>query len=148
MIVASLCAKTCGGQLYLHVVGATALFGGALAVTILAFAASRYPPEQTLFVRRLAFWLTLFIMVPAWILMRVGGQLALTNEHLDKSTPGWVNAGFGVSDGGAVLILLLLLVTWLGWKRPRLAPLGGALGTLYIVALGVAWFAMSYKPAW
>ena len=124
------------------------LFGGVLAVTILAVAASRYPPEQTLFVRRLAFWLTLFILVPAWILMRVGGQWLITHEHLDKSPPGWANAGFVVSDGGAALILLLLLVSWLAWKRPQLGRLVAGLGTLYIVALGVAWFAMSAKPSW
>jgi len=48
---ASICGPNCGAPLYLHVVGATLLFGGVLAVTILAVAASRYPPEQTLFVR-------------------------------------------------------------------------------------------------
>jgi len=146
VIVASYCGKTCGGPLYVHVVGATALFGGVLAVTILAFAASRYPPERTLFARRLTFWLTLLLVVPAWIAMRAGAEWVLRQGYAKNL--GWENAGFVVSDGGAALILLLLLVSWLAWKRPQLGRLVAGLGTLYILALGVAWFAMSYKPAW
>ena len=146
MIVACGVGPACGGPLYVHVVGATALFGGVLAVTILAFAASRYPPEQTLFARRLTFWLTLLLVVPAWILMRAGAQWVLSQGYAKNL--GWENAGSVVADGGAVLILLMLLVSWLAWKRPQLGQLVAGLGTLYIVALGVAWFAMSYKPAW
>jgi hypothetical protein len=146
VIVASYCGKTCGAPLYLHVIGATALFGGVLAVTILAFAASRNPPERTLFLRRLTFWLTLLILVPAWIVMYAGAEWVLSKGYAKNL--GWENAGYAVTGGGGVLILLLLLVSRLGWKRPRLASLVGVLGTLYIVALGVAWFAMSYKPSW
>jgi hypothetical protein len=146
MIVASYCGKTCGTPLFVHVLGATALFGGVLAVTILAFAASRYPPERTLFVRRLTFWLTLLLLVPAWVLMFAGAQWVVSQGYAKNL--GWENAGAAVADGGAVLILALLLVSWLAWKRPHLGSLVAALGTLYIVALGVAWFAMSYKPSW
>ncbi len=146
MIVASYCGKTCGAPLYVHVVGATALFGGVLAVTILAFAATRFPPERTLFLRRLTFWLTLLLLVPAWALMFGGAEWVLSQGYAKNL--GWENAGSAVADGGAVLILLLLLISWLTWKRPQLGPLVAGLGTLYIVALGVAWFAMSYKPEW
>jgi hypothetical protein len=148
MNAASICGPTCGAPLYVHVLGATVLFGGALAVTILAVAASWRPPEQALLLRRLAFWATLVLLVPGWVAMRIGGQWVLNHEHLDKSTPGWANAGFVVSDGGAVLILLLLLFSWLSWKRPRLGAIVAGLGTIYVLALGVAWFAMSAKPSW
>ncbi len=120
MIVASYCGKTCGAPLYVHVVGATALFGGVLAVTILAFAATRFPPERTLFLRRLTFWLTLLLLVPAWALMFGGAEWVLSQGYAKN----------------------------LGWENAGSAPLVAGLGTLYIVALGVAWFAMSYKPEW
>lgn len=148
MTTASLCGPTCGAPLYVHVLGATVLFGGVLAVTILAFASSWRPPEQALVLQRLAFWSTLVLLVPGWIAMRIGGQWVLNHEHLDKNTPGWANAGFIVSDGGAVVILLLLLFSWLAGRRSRLAPVVAGLGTIYLIALGVAWFAMSAKPSW
>jgi hypothetical protein len=146
MIVASYCGKTCGAPLYLHVVGATALFGGVLAVTILAFAANRYPPERTAFLQRITFWLTLLLVVPAWIVTFAGAEWVLSKGYAKGL--GWESAGFAVTYGGAILIVTLLVLSRFVPKRPQLGPYIAGLGTLYIVALGVAWFAMSYKPAW
>lgn len=148
MSLASLCGPTCGVPLYVHVVGATVLFGGVLAVTILAFASSWRPLEQAQLLLRLAFWSTLLLLVPAWIAMRIGGQWVLGHEHLDKHTPGWANVGSVVSDGGAIVIVLLLVLAWLASRRPRAGPIVGGLGAIYLIALGVAWFAMSAKPSW
>lgn len=148
MTTASLCGPTCGAPLYVHVVGTTVLFGGVLAVTILALAASWRPPEQALVLRRVAFWATLCLVVPAYIASYAGGLWVLNHEHLDKDTPGWANVGFRILDAGGIAILLMLLLGWLSRKHPRLGPWVAALGVLYVVALGVAWFAMSYKPDW
>jgi hypothetical protein len=148
MSVASLCGPTCGVQLYVHVLGAVLLFGGVLAVTLLASAALTRPPEQAVVLRRIAFWTSLVFLVPAFIVMRVGAQWVLNHEHLDKHTPGWAVAGFTISDGGGVLILVLALLAWLSTRRPRLGPYLAAIGVINVLALGVAWFAMSAKPAW
>ncbi len=144
-MIASLCGPECGGRLFMHVLGATLLFGGALTVATLAVASLRAGPN-TLMLRRLAFGVTLAVLWPAYVVMRVGAQLVLTAEHLDKDSPGWVDAGTVISDGGVVVLLLLALTTWLARRSARAAPWAAGLAIVYVLALGVAWFAMSAKP--
>ena len=74
MTTASLCGPACGGQLFLHVLGAFLLFGSVLTVAILAYAALRVAPERAQLLRRVGFWTTLGVMVPAWI-AHVRGRL-------------------------------------------------------------------------
>jgi asparagine N-glycosylation enzyme membrane subunit Stt3 len=88
------------------------------------------------------------VVVPAWILMRVGAQLIVDKEY-PKNEPGWVDVGFLVSEPGAVLLLVLGILAWLSLRRNgigRLALAVPVLASVYLVALGVAWFAMSAKP--
>ena len=145
MSVASLCGPTCGVPLFLHVLGATVLFGAVLAVTTLAVAAHRTVVHAAL-LRRLAFVLTLVAVWPAYIVMRVGAQWVLSHEGLDGNPPGWVGVGFAVSDVGIVLLLVLTLLGWLSLRRSRAGTWFAGLAALYLVALAVAWFAMSAKP--
>jgi hypothetical protein len=144
--VASLCGPTCGAPLFVHVLGATLLFGATLAVTTLAVASRRFV-EQGALLRRLAFTITLVGVWPAYIVMRVGAQWVLSHEGLDNdNSPGWVGVGFAVSDFGIVILLALTLLGWLGLRRARAGTWFAVLAALYLVALGVAWFAMSAKP--
>jgi hypothetical protein len=143
--VASLCGPTCGAPLFLHVLGATLLFGALLAVTILGFASIRIVEHGPL-LRRVAFTIMLAGVWPSYILMRVGAQWVLSHEGLDKNTPGWVGVGFLVSDVGIVVLLVLTLLGWLGLRRPRVGAWFAGLAAIYLVALGVAVFAMSAKP--
>jgi uncharacterized membrane protein YhiD involved in acid resistance len=146
-MTASLCGPTCGGQLFVHLFGALALFGSVLAVTILAYAALRLAPERAQLARRVGFWTTLVLMVPAWIVMYAGGYWLLGHEGLDKQTPGWANAGARIADVGAAFVLALLVLGWLAIKRRRLGGWVAGLSTLYLIALAVAWFFMSGKPS-
>jgi hypothetical protein len=143
--VASLCGPTCGGQLFVHVIGAITLFGSVLAVTVLAYAALRVTPEQAQLLRRVGFWMTLVLTVPAWIVMYGGGAWVLDREFPDQS-PGWVDAGLDIAHVAAVLTLLLLVLGWFAIRRPRLGGWFVGVATLYLVALAVAWFYMSAKP--
>jgi hypothetical protein len=118
-----------------------------LAVTILTYAALRIGPDLAVVARRVAFWTTLVLMLPAWLVMYFGGYWLLGHEGLDKDTPGWADAGARIADAGALLVILLLVLGWLGIKRPRLGPWLAGIATLYLVALGVAWFFMSGKPS-
>jgi len=144
--VASLCGPTCGGRFFLHVFGAMTLFGSVLAVTILAYAALRLAPERAQLLRRVGFWTTVVLMLPAWIVMYFAGYSLLDHEGLSDHTPGWTNAGARIADAGAALVLALLVIGWLAIKRPRLGGWVAAVATLYLVALAVAWFFMSGKP--
>lgn len=144
-MIASLCGAQCGGRLFLHVLGATFLFGDVLAVATLTIASLRVAQHQLL-LRRLSFLVVLVGVLPSFVLMRVGAQLVVTAEHLDKHSPGWVGVGFAVSDAGIIVLLLLALTSWLSLRRPAAARWAAGLSVLYLVALGVAWFAMSAKP--
>jgi hypothetical protein len=146
MNVASLCGPTCGAPLFVHVLGATLLFGALLAVTTLGFASMRIVEHGSL-LRRLAFTVMLAGVWPSYILMRVGAQWVLSHEGLDNdSVPGWVGVGLLVSDVGIVVLLVLTFLGWLGLRRPRVGMWFAGLAALYLVALGVAVFAMSAKP--
>ena len=131
-------------RVFLHVLGAMTLFGGVGAVAVLAFA-TRRRPDQAALLSRLAFRTLLFVVVPAFIVMRVGAQLVVDKEYPDK-TPGWVDVGFIVTEPGAVLLLITGILIWLSARRGRLMLAVPVLAGIYVVALGVAWVAMSGKP--
>jgi uncharacterized membrane protein len=133
--------------LFLHVLGATVLFGATLAVTVLALAAWR-KREHAALLSTLAFRTLLGLVLPAWILMRVGAQLIVDKEFPDNA-PGWVNVGFAVSEPGLVLLVVTGILAGLAARRGGTGRAAGAVAVLapiYLVALGVAWFAMSAKP--
>jgi uncharacterized membrane protein len=134
--------------LFLHVLGAILLFGGTGAIAILGFAARRRNAQAALLARLVAQTWFLFV-APAWIVMRVGAQWIVGKEFPDSS-PGWVGVGFAVSDGGAVLLLVLGVLAALSVRRGgsgRLALVVPVLASAYVVALGVAWWAMTTKPS-
>jgi hypothetical protein len=131
--------------LFVHVLGAIVLFGGVGAVALMAVAALRYD-AHALMLRRMAFVTTLVLVWPSYAVMRGGGQWILSREGLDKQTPGWVGAGFAVSDGGILVLALITLLGWISPRRPGAGKFLAGLAVLYAIALGVAWFAMSAKP--
>jgi hypothetical protein len=134
--------------LFLHVLGAVTLFGGTLTVTVLGIAAWRRLDGHTGMLSRLAFWTLVAVVLPAWVLMRAGAQWIVDKEYPDK-TPGWVNVGFAVSEPGLIVLIALVILAWLSQRRGGTGRLAGAvaiLAPIYLVALAVAWYAMSAKP--
>lgn len=135
--------------LFLHVLGATLTFGATATVALLGFAGLRGDPERTVWLRRLGFRISLFVLVPAFILMRAGAQWIADKEFPGNAkTPGWLDVGFIVTEPGAVLVLAMLILAWFGSRRAgsRVAAAVPWLAAVYVVALGIAWFAMSAKP--
>jgi hypothetical protein len=133
--------------LFLHVLGATLTFGATFTVAVLGFAGLRGEPERALWLRRLAFWVALVVLVPSLVLLRAGAQSIVDKEFPD-TTPGWVDTGVIVTDPGAILVLVMLIAAWFSSRRPRsrVSPVVPWLAVIYVVALGIAWFAMSAKP--
>ena len=72
--------------------------------------------------RRVGFWTTLGLIVPAWIIMYCGGYWVLGHEGLDESDAGLGHAGARIADAAAVLDILLLVIGWLALRRPGSAP--------------------------
>jgi hypothetical protein len=133
--------------LFVHVLGAITLAGSTGAVTVLALTA-RKRREHAALLSRVAFRTLIIVVVPAWIVMRVGGQMIADKEFPDKA-PGWVDVGFVVSEPG---LLLLIALGILAWRSARRGGVGHAsvavaiLAPVYLAALAVASWAMSAKP--
>ena len=76
-----------------------------------------------------------------------GAQWIVGKEFPDDAeTPGWVDVGFIVSEPGALLLLITGILIWVSARRGRLMLAVPVLAGIYVVALGVAWVAMSGKP--
>jgi NADH:ubiquinone oxidoreductase subunit 6 (subunit J) len=129
--------------LFLHVLGAIVLTG-AVAATFIAASRSQASP----LLRRVVFRTMLFVVLPAWVLMRFAGQWIDSKEDI-AGDPGWLGIGFLVGDIGLIVLLVSTIVSWWANRRPEKrwpARTVTALTGLYLVALLVAMFAMSGKP--
>jgi hypothetical protein len=133
--------------LFVHVLGATILFGTTATVAIVGFA-GRARSEHAALLARVAAKTFLFGIVPGWIAMRVGAGW-IADKEFPKDTPGWVDVGFAVSEPGALLLIALGILVWMSVRRQGVGKAALAIPVLagiYIVALAVAWWAMSAKP--
>ena len=135
-------------RVFLHVLGAIVLTGGVGTVVVLA-GAGRRPSAHAALLSRLAFRTLLLVVIPAWFLMRVGAQLVADNEYPHES-PGWVGWGFATSEAAGALILVMAVIAYLNVRKPGgewLATALAVLAPITLVALAVAWWAMTTRPA-
>jgi hypothetical protein len=132
-------------QLFLHVLGATALFGAVGTVAVLGLAARRTTEQAAL--ARAALVATLFVAVPSWALMLIFGSWTKARE----GWPGgiaWIELGSGIASAGILVLLATSGLAYWWLRRPASAwqPAAiGAVSTGYLVALGVAWWVMTAK---
>lgn len=148
MMLAAIRPEAWNLPLFLHVLGATITFGATATVAVVGFA-GRGSDARAQWLRQLAFRIGLFALVPAFILMRAAAQWIADKEYPDGAkSPGWMDVGFVVTEPGAVLVIALLILAWLSARRAasRVAAVFPWLAAAYLVALGIAWFAMSAKP--
>jgi uncharacterized membrane protein len=129
--------------LFLHILGATVLFGTVATVAIAGFASGSHAGYEQL-LARVAQRTFLLGIVPAYVLMRVGAQWIDSKEFPNGDEPGWVGVGFIVSDAGVILLLVVGIL--LAVRRQRVLLAVPILTAIYVVALGVAWVSMSGKP--
>lgn len=129
--------------LFLHVLGATVLFGTVGVVAVAGFAIRR-TSDHELLLARVAQRTYMLGVIPAYIVMRVGAQWINSKEFPNGNEPGWVGVGFLVSDAGALLLVVVGIL--LAVRRQRILFAVPLLTALYVIALGVAWVSMSGKP--
>jgi hypothetical protein len=136
--------------LFLHLIGAIVLVGGLLSVTLLLATALGRPPVRALLLG-VAFRAQLATVLPGWILMRLAGAWLSSKE--DPGSPTWLDIGFGISDGGLAVLLVVTVLCGLAVRRaagaapPAAARIAVVLAPLYLAALAVAVWAMSAKPS-
>jgi hypothetical protein len=129
------------------VLGATLTFGATATVAIVAFAGRPATSERALWLRGLAFKIGLIVLIPAWFLLRLAAAW-IDSKEFPYHEPGWVGVGYPVTEGGLLLIVVMLVLAWFSRRKleSRSAAIVPWLATVYLVALAIAWWAMSAKP--
>jgi hypothetical protein len=149
-VLASVRPDSWNFPLFLHVFGAMILVGGTLtAASALAFA------RGDARMLRLGYWSLLLVALPGYVLMRGGAQWVYSKEGLDDAPieEAWTGIGFAVADGGALLLLIALILGGIGVRRLRSGKGTGllkatlAISLLLLAAYVVAIWAMSAKPS-
>jgi hypothetical protein len=133
--------------LLLHVLGAMVLVGAAAVGSVAALASSG--SSESAFLRRLSFRSFLIVALPAYIVMRIGAEWLYSKEFGDsESDPTWIGIGYATADGGALVLLVTLVLSGLAVRRGSggMTRAAGILSLIAVVAWLVAVWAMSGKP--
>ena len=133
--------------LFLHIAGAAVFFGALTVGTVAQLTATRVAEPQLL--QRVAFRTLLIVGLPAYIVFRIGAEWIYDKEFGDASDdPTWIGIGYAVSDIGAILFLIALILAGIASRKSKtgLAKASGVISALILVALVVAVWAMGAKP--
>jgi hypothetical protein len=133
--------------LFLHVLGAMVLVGGA-SVGSLASLGSVASPEAA-WLRRVAWRSLLLVALPAYVVMRIGAEWLYSKEFGNASSdPTWIGIGYMAADVGALLLLVTLVLAGLAARRGStgLSRAAGILSLVAVVGWLVAVWAMGGKP--
>jgi hypothetical protein len=137
--------------LFLHVLGAMVLVGALTLSAVSLIAAWR---SASAALTRLAYMSLFYGALPGYIVFRVGAEWIADKEHLTNSNDAWVGIGYGVSDLGALLLIISLVIGGISVRRmnrggqpsPIAARIVTGLVSLVLVAYLVAVWAMTTKP--
>ena len=137
--------------LLLHLTGAMVMVGSLVLAASALFVSWR---DGNAALVRLGYRSLLVGALPAWLVMRVGGEWIASKEDLTGSdAPSWVQIGFNTADIGLLFLVIATVIAGLAVRRvgrnesPR--PLGRApagLVSLLLIAYLVAIWAMTTKP--
>ena len=141
--------------LFVHVLGALLLVGGLFIVgasLLLAWRADNEGDEAAL--TRFAYRTLFFLVLPAFIVMRIGAQWVLAESPFDTfgDDLSWVAIGYVIADLGAVALVVALVLAGLALRRGYTGPKGLSSRIITVVTLGllaayiVAIWAMTTKP--
>ena len=140
--------------LFLHVLGAMALVGSLFAVA-LATVLGRRSPGGAPGLARFGLKTLLLGALPAYVVMRVGAQWTeAEQDYPDDYEASWIDIGYIVSDAGALLLLISVVLAAIGLRRSRddasrsvrVARIVAGISVLLLAAFLVAVWAMTAKP--
>jgi hypothetical protein len=140
-----------GLPLFLHIAGAMVLVGALALSTVSLIAAWRSGSPALV---RLGYMSLFYGALPGYIVLRVGAEWIADKEGLTDSNLTWIGIGYGVSDFGALLLLIALVIGGLGVRRISSGQGASAISarivtglvSLVLVAYLVAVWAMTVKP--
>jgi hypothetical protein len=146
-VLASIRPDSWNLPLLVHVLGAMVLVGAAALGSFAALISGG--ATESSFLRRLSFRSFLFVALPAYIVMRIGAEWLYSKEFGNASDdPTWIGIGYMTADGGALLLLITLILSGLAVRRGSkgLTRVAGIVSLIAVVAWLVAVWAMSGKP--
>ncbi len=136
--------------LFLHVLGAMLLVGGLVVVAVSLLVAWRREGDDAASLTTLAYRTLFVVVLPSFVAMRVGAQWVLSETGYGDDAD-WVGVGYLISDGGAVLLLALLVAAGIALRRGErsgatLPRVVAVVSLVLIAAYVVAVWAMTTKP--
>jgi hypothetical protein len=139
-----------------HIAFALLLVGAALTVAVVSVAALRQADAPLVVdLRRIALRTNLFLTLPAFVGVHIFGMILADREYPSGTkSPGWLDAGFSITDAFGVFgIIVLSLLQWWVLRRARAGQLRGWqaqltswLSPATILLLLVVLFVMAGKP--
>ena len=139
--------------LFLHIGGAMVLVG-ALTLSATSLIASWRSGSAAL-IRR-AYMTLFYAALPGYIVFRIGAAWIADKEGLtDVSNVTWLDIGYSVSDAGALLLIIAMVIGGISVRRmnrggeasPIAARIVTGLVSLILIAYLVAVWAMTTKPS-
>ena len=143
--------------LLLHVLGASVLLGALItAATAQLLAWRRSTPADVVPYARFSFRTLLIAAIPAWFLMRIGGEWVASKGWNDiEPAPAWLDIGYLTAELGGLLILVSTILAGIGARRlgrsngeqgATLVRVATVLVVLVTIAYVITTWAMSAKP--
>ena len=93
--------------LFLHIAGAMVLVGALTLASVYLIASWRSGSAALI---RTAYMSLFYAALPGYIVLRVGAEWIADKEGLTDSNLTWVGIGYGVSDMGALLLIIALVI--------------------------------------
>jgi hypothetical protein len=145
-VLASIRPDSWNFPLLLHIAGAAVFFGAVTVAAVTQLTAARVAEPDLL--RRVAFRTLLIVGLPAYIVFRVGAEWIRSKELGDAEDPTWVGIGYLVSDLGALVFLISLVLAGLATRKGTgwMTKTSGVLSAILVVGLVIAIWAMGAKP--
>ena len=137
--------------LFLHIAGAMVLVGALTLASVYLIASWRSGSAALI---RTAYMSLFYAALPGYLVFRVGAEWIADKEGLADSDLTWIGIGYGVSDLGALLLIIALVIGGISVRRmnrggepsPIAARIVSGLVSLVLVAYLVAVWAMTTKP--
>jgi hypothetical protein len=137
--------------LFLHILGAMVVVG-ALTLSATSLIAAWRSGSAALI--RLGYMSLFYAALPGYIVFRVGSEWIVDKENLSDADLAWIDIGYMVSDMGALLLIISLVIGGISVRRmnrgqqpsPIAARIVTGLVSLVLVGYLVAVWAMTTKP--
>jgi len=136
--------------LLVHVGGAMILVGALLTAGTASMMMRR---DATGTLATFSYRMLLWVALPGLIIMRAGAAWIYDKEgYSGDNDPTWLGIGFSTADGGAVLLIIALVLGGFGLRRVRrgggdgMLRASGVIALILLVAYVIAIWAMGAKP--